>query len=118
MQMNLLITIKTVELRKAEQLFQELQVSGQFVVDQLLGRAQLSVTPWPAARQASLSITISRSLLKLTSIESVMPSNHLVLCRPLIRSMQVIQLFQTFFQYHLFHGAFFEASCHTEFIFF
>ena len=43
-----------------------------------------SVTPWAAARQASLSITISQSLLRLTSIESVTPSNHLVLCCPLL----------------------------------
>ena len=43
-----------------------------------------SVTPWTAARQASLSITNSRSLLKLMSIESVMPSNHLILCRSLL----------------------------------
>ena len=42
------------------------------------------VTPWTAARQASLSITISQSLLKLMSIESVMSSNHLFLCRPLL----------------------------------
>ena len=41
-------------------------------------------TPWTAARQASLSLIISWSLLKLTSIESVMPSNHLILCRPLL----------------------------------
>ena len=41
-------------------------------------------TPWTAARQASLSITNSRSLLKLMSIESVMPSNHLILCHPLL----------------------------------
>ena len=41
-------------------------------------------TPWTAARQASLSITNSRSLLKLMPIESVMPSNHLILCRPLL----------------------------------
>ena len=40
--------------------------------------------PWTAARQASLSFTISRSLLKLMSIESMMPSNHLILCRPLL----------------------------------
>ena len=49
--------------------------------------AQLCLTlynPWTAARQASLSITISWSLLKLMSIESVMPSNHLILCRPLL----------------------------------
>ena len=45
---------------------------------------QLSVTPWTAARQASLSITNSRSLLKLLSTESVMPSNHLILCCPLL----------------------------------
>ena len=43
-----------------------------------------SATPWTAAHQASLSITISRSSLKLTSIESVMPSSHLILCRPLL----------------------------------
>ena len=43
-----------------------------------------SATPWPAARQASLSITNSRSLLKLMSIESVMPSNHRILCCPLL----------------------------------
>ena len=42
------------------------------------------VTPWTAACQASLSITISQSLLKLMSIESVMPSNHLILCCPLL----------------------------------
>ena len=41
------------------------------------------MTPWPAASQASLSITNSKSLLKLMSIKSVMPSNHLILCRPL-----------------------------------
>ena len=43
-----------------------------------------SATPWTAARQDSLSITSSWSLLKLMSIESVMPSNHLILCRPLL----------------------------------
>ena len=46
--------------------------------------AQLYLTPWSAARQAPLSFTISRSLLRLMSIESVMPSNHLILCRPLL----------------------------------
>ena len=45
---------------------------------------QLFVTPWTAAHQASLSFTISQSLFKLMSIESVMPSNHLMLCRPLL----------------------------------
>ena len=51
---------------------------------QLLSRVQLFATPWTAAHQASLSITNSRSLTKLLSIESVMPSNHLILCRPLL----------------------------------
>ena len=54
----------------------------QFSSVQLLIHVQLFATPWIAARQASLSITISRSSLKLTSIESVMPSSHLILCRP------------------------------------
>ena len=54
------------------------------VVVHSLSHVQLCVTPWTAARQASLSFTISRSLLKLMSIELVMPSNHLVLCLPLL----------------------------------
>ena len=51
---------------------------------QSLSRVRLFAAPWAAARQASLSITNSRSLLKLMSIESVMPSSHLILCRPLL----------------------------------
>ena len=51
---------------------------------QSLSRVWLLATPWTAARQASLSITNSRSITKLTSIESVMPSNHGILCRPLL----------------------------------
>ena len=51
---------------------------------QSLSCVQLFATPWTAARQASLSITNSRSLLKLMSIESVMPSNHLILCHLLL----------------------------------
>ena len=51
---------------------------------QLLSRVWLLVTPWTAAHQASVSITNSRSLLKLMSIESVMPSNHLILCHPVL----------------------------------
>ena len=49
---------------------------------QLLSRVQLFATPWTATHQASLSLTNSRSLPKLMSIESVMPPNHLILCRP------------------------------------
>ena len=55
----------------------------QFILVESLSRVQLFATPWTAACQASLSITNSWSLLKLTSIESVMPSSHLILCHPL-----------------------------------
>ena len=51
---------------------------------QLFSHDRLSVTPWTAGRQISLSITNSRCLHKPMSIESVMPSNHLILCRPLL----------------------------------
>ena len=51
---------------------------------QLLSHVRLFVTPWTAARQPSLSITNSGSLLKLMSIKSVMPSNHLIVCHPLL----------------------------------
>ena len=51
---------------------------------QSLSRVWLFATPWIAARQVSLSITISQSSFRLTSIESVMPSSHLILCRPLL----------------------------------
>ena len=51
---------------------------------QSLSRVRLFATPWIAPRQASLSITNSRSSFKLMSIESVMPSSHLILCRPLL----------------------------------
>ena len=56
----------------------------QFSSVQLLNRVWLFATPWTAARQASLSITNSRSSLRLMSIELVMPSSHLILCRPLL----------------------------------
>ena len=56
----------------------------QFSSVQSLSRVWLFATPWMTARQASLSITNSQSLFKLMSIESVMPSNHLILCRPLL----------------------------------
>ena len=59
------------------------QTMAQLSSVQSLSCVRLFVTPWTAAHQASLSITNSRSLLKLMSIESVMPSNHLTLCCPL-----------------------------------
>ena len=55
-----------------------------FVVVQLLSHIWLFAIPWTVARQPSLSFTISQHLLKLTFIESVMPSNHFILCRPLL----------------------------------
>ena len=55
-----------------------------------------SVTPWTAARQASLTITNSQSLLKLMSIESVMPSNHLILCRPLLLPPSIFSSIRVF----------------------
>ena len=58
--------------------------SLQFSSVQSLSRVWLFVTPWIAARQASLSITNSRSLLRLKFIESVMPSSHVILCCPLL----------------------------------
>ena len=57
---------------------------GPLVVVQLLSHVWLFVISWATAQQASLSFTISQSLLKLMSIEPVMPSNHLVLCCPLL----------------------------------
>ena len=76
----------------------------QFSSVQLLSCVRLFATPRTAARQASLSITNSRSSLKSMSIESVMPSNHLILCRPLLLlpstfpqsgSFQMSQLFSS-----------------------
>ena len=65
-------------------MFQVSLFHHEVVVVQSLSRVQLFVTAWTATCQASLSFTISWSLLKLMSIESVMPSNHLILCRPLL----------------------------------
>ena len=55
-----------------------------YVVVQSLSHVRLLATPWTTACQASLSFTISPSFLKLMSTESVIPSNHLILCRPLL----------------------------------
>ena len=62
---------------------QDLEKGVQFSSVQLLSRVGLFVTPWTEARQASLSITNSRSPPKPMSVESVMPSNHFILCHPL-----------------------------------
>ena len=62
----------------------EKSISRKTQAVQLLSRVQLFANPWTAARQASLSITNSQNLLKLMSIASVMPSNRLILCHPLL----------------------------------
>ena len=79
---------RTVSVLEAEGVFEKGKTHSRapsviIIVVQLLGDAQLFVTPWTAACQASLPFAISLSLLKLMSIESVMPSNHLILCHPL-----------------------------------
>ena len=61
-----------------------------------LRHVQLFATPWTAARQASLSIINTRSLLKLMSIESVMPSNQLILCRPLLLLLSIFPCIRVF----------------------
>ena len=70
--------------------------SIQFSSVQLLSHVRLFATPWTAARQASLSITNSQSLLKLVSIESVMPSNHLILCHPLLLMLSIFPSIRVF----------------------
>ena len=70
--------------------------SVQFSSVHLLSRVQLLVTPWTAARQASVSITNSWSLLKLMSAESVMPSNLLILCHPLFLSPPIFPRVRVF----------------------
>ena len=71
--------------------------------DQSLSRVRLFATPRTAACQASLSITNSRGLLKLMSIESVMPSNHLILCRPLLLPPSVFPSIRVFSNESLLH---------------
>ena len=71
-------------------------IQTRFSWVQLLSRVLLFVTPWTTACQASLSITNSRSLLKLMSFESVMPSNHFILCRPLLLPPSVFPSIRVF----------------------
>ena len=68
----------------------------QFSLVQSLNHVWLFATPWTAALQASLSITSSQSLLKLTSIEWVMPSNHLILCHPFLRLPSIFPRIRVF----------------------
>ena len=70
---------------------------------QLLSRVWLFVIPWTAAHQASLSITNSQSLLKLMSIKSVMPSNHLILCHPLLLPPSIFPRIRVFSKESIIH---------------
>ena len=72
------------QLKGSEKAFSRGAYSDKFSSVQSLSRVRLFAIPWTAAHQASLSFTNSRSLLKFMSIESVMPSNQLILCRPLL----------------------------------
>ena len=77
---------------------------GSFSSLQSLSRVRFFATPWTAAHQDSLSITSSRSLLKLMSIEFVMPSNYLILCCPLLLLPSIfpsIRVFSFFFVYFI-----------------
>ena len=73
------------------------------VLVQSLSHVWLFATPWTAASQASLSFTISRNLLKLMSIELVMPSNHLVLCHPLLLLPSIFPSSRVFSSESVFH---------------
>ena len=74
----------------------KLLFSVQFSSVQSLSRVWLFATPWITTRQASLSITTSQSSLRLTSIESVMPSSHLILCRPLLLLTPILPASKSF----------------------
>ena len=77
--------------------------SPRAVVVQSLSCVRLFATPWTAAHQVSLSFTNSQNLLKLMSIESVMSSNHLILCCPLLLLPSIFPSIRVFFS---------ESTCH------
>ena len=77
-------------------MFQASLFHHEVVVVQSLGHVQLFVTPWTAAHQASLSFIISQSVLKLMSIESVMPSNHLILSHPFLLLLSIFPSIRVF----------------------
>ena len=81
-QLNIKTLYDTVSFLKLQG--EDSSLMNQFSSVQSFSHVRLFMTPWTAAHQASLSITSSQSLLRLMSIESVMPSNHLIFCRPLL----------------------------------
>ena len=84
--------------------------SVQFSSVQSPSRVWLFATPWTAARQASLSITNSWSLLKFMSIESVMPSNHLILCHPLLLPLSIFPSIRVFSNESVLHVRYWSFS--------
>ena len=90
---------RTVSVLEAEGVFEKGKIHSRApsaIIVQLLGDVRLFATPWTAARRASLPFAISLSLLKLMSIESVMPSNHLILCHPLLLLSSVFPSIRVF----------------------
>ena len=79
-----------------QNLFKLALILTQFSSVQSLSHVRLFATPWTAAYQASLFITNSQSLLKLMSIESVMPSNHLILCCPFLLTPSIFPSIRVF----------------------
>ena len=75
----------------------------QFSSVQSLSHVRLFVTPWTAAHQASLSITNSQRLFKLMSVESVMSSNHLILCHPLLLLPSIFPSIRVFYNESVLH---------------
>ena len=74
----------------------EFYIMSIIVVFQLLSHVQLLVTPWTTSHQASLSFTVSWSFLRLSSIELMMPSNHLIHCHPLLLLLSIFPSFRVF----------------------
>ena len=101
--------------KKLERL-NEVELFIQFSSVRSLSHVQLFATPWTAACQASLSVTNSWSLLKLISIESVMPSNHLILCCPLLLLPSIFPSIEVFSSESVLHIRW-PKYCHFSFNF-
>ena len=92
-------------------------MKNSYISVQSLSHVWLFATPWTAAHQASLSITNSQSLCKLRSIESVMPSNHLILCRPLPLPPSIFPSIRVFSKESVLHirwPKYWNFSCNTS----
>ena len=107
-------TQETASLDSFEKLLQRGK-GGARMLFSLLSHVRLFATPWTAARQASLSITNSRSLLKLMSIDLVTPSNHLILCHPLLLLPSIFPSIRVFPMSQLIQFSSVAQSCLTLF---